>query len=314
MRDKRSLYEGLASLVQAGIPLDRALASLADGAGGERGAVLRHLAAGAAAGRPLADGMAGIPAAFEPFETELIRAGESVGGLERALRALARREEDRARVRGRILAACAYPAFVLLLVPVPLNIAHLVRGTVGGFVLRYVMTLAPALVAVAVLVALDRTPAGRRLLRGALLRLPWFGSMAADRAWIRWARAYAAMEDAGLPPRRAAEQAARTVGLPRLEDPLLAAAARLDGGSTRAEALAAAGLPGGLLSAVAAGEVAGDLTRQLERAADAVEVRADARLSATLAALPVAAIVLAGIAVFAAAWRILGGYYGQALR
>jgi len=310
MRARRAFYEGLASMLGAGIPIRAALAHVAAAGRGGYGEALRHLQSEVGRGRPLADAMEERPGSFERLEVELVRAAEAVGTLDRAARSLADAEEKRARVVGKIVAGTAYPVLVLHLVPAPLNIHHLVDGRYGRFLAGWAALVVPAWVLAAAAWWAWRRARRSSAAARAVLSIPVLGGILRDLAFLRWARAFAALEDAGIGPEPCAERAAAVTGWPPLRDALAAPRERLRHGASRAEAFAGAPLPAGFYAALCQGEASGTVAASLGKAADALEVAVQTRVDALLAAAPVAATVIAGAAVAWTGLRILGGYYG----
>jgi type IV pilus assembly protein PilC len=192
---------------------------------------------------------------------------------------------------------------------VPLNISVLVEHGPAAFAARWFLAVLPIWIFGA---------AGWWLLREArrgggagrlLLALPLVGGCLRDAALLRWARAFAALEEAGVLPEPCALQAAEASGFSALEEPLAAPVARLRAGETRAAAFAAAPLPPDLREALAVGEATGTLGASLRKAADLREERLRARIDGALSLAPAVATVIAGIAVLYAATTILGGAY-----
>ncbi|MFV3326044.1 type II secretion system F family protein [Pseudomonas sp. NY15372] len=124
-----TLTQQLATLITAGQPLDKALATL-----------LKHVRKPAAqsvlgqvrdqvkAGHSLSQALEAHPATFSPFYTSLVRAGEAAGVLEVTLTQLSSYLERSHRLRGDIINALIYPMF-------------LVVGVIGslGLLLAYVV-------------------------------------------------------------------------------------------------------------------------------------------------------------------------------
>jgi len=311
MGARARFWEGLATMLQAGIPLRQTLAHIdASPPRGFSGPVAAMKAA-VDAGRPLADGMEAVSAEFARFEIEVVRAAEASGTLDRAARLLADAAESAERSRRRVIGALLYPSAVLLFVPVPLNVHHLVQGRplafLGGCLLYASPLLALAAGGLLLLRAARHGKGAARL----LLALPLAGGILRDAALVRWAQAYAALDDAGVAADVAASRAAAACGIAALEEPLAAPAAALRVGRSRREAFAAAPLPPDLLAALVQGETSGTLAESLRRAAGGLEARLRTRVDAAIALLPVAATILAGAAVLWVALKIVGGYYSQ---
>ena len=310
MGSKVRFWEGLATMLEAGFPIREALDHAADSPPLGMGATIDVLLQTVRAGRTLAEGMESVPGAFARFEIEVIRASEESGTLDRAARSLAATAEAAERDRRRLLSMLAYPTIVLLLVPVPLNISKLVTGKPGAFLLGWLsFTLPIAALVFAGFLVLRSARSGGAATR-VLLRVPVLGPILRDAALVRWARAYAALDDAGVPADRTAERAAAATGIAALEGPLAAPAAAIRSGITREQAFAPAPLPIELRAAMVSGEKAGSIAPSLRRAADLLEAKNRARQDAAMALLPVAALIVAGAAVAYAAFSIIGGYYG----
>ena len=311
MRARRLFYDGLASLLDAGIPVRTAMAQLAEQSSGSYREALRHLRSAVEGGRTLADGMEERPGVFRRFEIELVRAAETSGTLDRAARALAADEEASDRVRRKIVVALAYPAFVLHGAPIPLNIGLLVQGRFGAFLLA----LLPWYAVLWALAAL-----GWWLLREArrggpaarvLLAIPFLGGLLRDAALLRWARTFAALEDAGVAPEPCVLRSAAATGLAALERPLEEPALRIRTGSSLADAYAGAPLPADLYSSLVQGETAGKIAESLRRTADARESSLSTRTDSAIAILPAVATVIAGAAVLYVALKVVGGFYSM---
>jgi general secretion pathway protein F len=103
----------LGTLLRAGLPLDRALAILAEVAEKKTEAeVPRRLLNKIRGGSTLADAMAGEPM-FPPFCVSMVRAGEVSGSLDQVLERLGDFLEKSEAARNKVKSALFYPAIVL---------------------------------------------------------------------------------------------------------------------------------------------------------------------------------------------------------
>jgi type II secretory pathway component PulF len=309
MRSRRVFYEGLASLLDAGIPVRAAMAQLAAQSSGPLGEALRHLGEAVDGGRTLADGMEERPGFFRRFEVEMVRAGELSGTLDRAARALAADVEASDRVRRKVLSTLLYPAFVYHFAAIPFNI---VGGWSRSFLVGCLLWILPFWILAGLAWWLLRQarrggPAAR-----AVLAVPFIGWMLRDAALLRWARTFAALEDAGVLPEPCALRAAAATGLASLERPLAFPAVLLRAGATRTAAFAGTPLPPEMYAALAQGETAGSIAPLLRKAADVHESRLSTRTESALKMLPAVATILAGAVVLYVAMHVVGGYYGMA--
>lgn len=124
-----TLTQQLATLIIAGQPVDKALATLLKHVRKPAAqAVLEQVRDQVKAGHSLSQALAAHPATFPPFYTSLVRAGEAAGVLEVTLAQLSSYLERSHRLRGEITNALIYPAF-------------LVVGVIGslGLLLAYVV-------------------------------------------------------------------------------------------------------------------------------------------------------------------------------
>src|SRR5690606_19921609 len=126
----------LAGLVSAGLPLERALAALAEEA--ERPAQQRLVAALRAevnAGAAFARALAQYPKDFSPTFTAVIAAGEQSGQLDTVLERLADDLEAREALRNKVIGAALYPAIVsvIALAIVVFLVTYVVPQVAGVF-------------------------------------------------------------------------------------------------------------------------------------------------------------------------------------
>lgn len=290
-------YEGMASMLGSGMPVRTALGYAAAYGGGSFGEAVRHLEREAGRGRPIADAMAERPGAFPRFHVEMVRAAETSGSIDRTLRGLAASEAAAETRFGKVVARVVYPLFVVHFAAVPLNIVALIQTGFGAFVRGCVLFWVPLWIGIGAVAWLWRSARTGGPASGFLLSLPLIGGILRDGAWVRWARTFAALEDAGVDAALCTEQAAAAAGFAAMERDLAAPAAAIRRGVSRAEAFAPAGLPPDLHQALAQGEISGTIAEGLGKAADAREHAANSRSDALLNLLPAVATILAGAVV-----------------
>ncbi|MHC4820504.1 MAG: type II secretion system F family protein [Planctomycetota bacterium] len=311
MKARAAFWSGLSSLLGAGIPIRPALAQLSEGSRGAFGRAVRTVSDDVEGGRPLAESLAAHPHAFRRHEVEIMRAAEMNGRLDEAAGTLGEAEERADKARGRLLASLAYPAVVIHFVPIPLNISRLVNDGVLSFAMGWLTWIFPLWLAVGVAVYLFRSPATRETAGRFVATLPFLGGILTDLAWVRWARTFAALEEAGVPADACVIRSSAVVGLPHLEVALASPEVAVRHGTTRWEAFEPVPLPGNLRQALKQGEHSGTIGPSLNKQAELMEHAALTRLETVISLAPVAAIVLAGAAVLYAALSIMGGYYSQ---
>ncbi len=109
-----SMFEMLADLLESGVELLKAIDILIDQtAQPALRSTLEDLRKQIADGRPLAESMKSHPHVFNELSISMVRAGEEGGFLEDSLKRIASFVEKQEELKGRVLGALAYPAFLL---------------------------------------------------------------------------------------------------------------------------------------------------------------------------------------------------------
>jgi general secretion pathway protein F len=222
-KDVLFFTQELSTLLNAGVPVDRALTITAELT--ERPAfrslvlaVVRTLKGG----KSLADSLAGHPAQFSDLYVNMVRAGEASGSLAIIFERLAEFERTRDELRGFIVSSLIYPAllsvvglgsiFMLLNFVVPkfaqifsdprmkIPTPTLVMLEVSKIVQNYWAPVAiGAVMAIAAFQAYIRTEAGRLWWDTVRLRIPLLGDALRKAETARFARAMATLVTASVP-------------------------------------------------------------------------------------------------------------------
>jgi general secretion pathway protein F len=299
----------LAGLVDAGLPLERALTALADESPSPRQqALVAALRADVNAGSTFAQALAQHPAEFSPMYRAVIAAGEHSGQLGQVLERLADDLEARQALRGKVLAALLYPAIVsgIALLIVLFLLAYVVPQVASVFTAsqRALPTLTVVMLAIShavqmawlwallallsagVLLRLSlRQPAVREQWDAAWLRLPVIGPLSRGYNAAQCARTLALLIGAGVPILKALQTAADTLPNTALRADLVEAQGLVREGAPLGKALAhRQRLPGLLAMFARLGEQTGELPGMLQRAAQQLsnEVQRKALYWATL--------------------------------
>jgi len=323
-RDLALFTRQWATLAQSGLPVDQALAAVAEQADSPRTAKLVTALRGRVeAGESLPAALARFPRTFPPLYRGLVGAGAESGRLADVLARLADYLEARAALRQKFTVALVYPVLVtlvafaviavLLVYVVPQVVAvyehsrqtlpWLTRALIAtsGF-LRATSLLWAALavlVPLAFLLAM-RNPTLRARWHALLLRIPVLGRLAGSLDTARFASTLAILVGSGAPLLRALDTAAAVMRIAPLAAGARAAANLVREGMPLAAALRAQKLfPPVLVHLVASGENTGRLAPMLERAAAELERDAETRLAWLAALIQPALIVLMGAIVLA---------------
>ncbi|HEX7049248.1 MAG TPA: type II secretion system F family protein [Longimicrobiales bacterium] len=325
----------LATLLESGFPLDRALAAVVHVAA--RADVAESFAGVRAAvrgGARLADALAERPRMFPRIAVGMARAGERGGHLAEALARLAAQLEREQALRSRLTSAMLYPAImtvvggaalvVLVGFVLPRFVALL--GDAGAAVPRstalllaiaaFVGTWWPALLVggitcAALAVAYRRTPAGRRRTDTVLLRLPIVGALRQRAAAARLGRALATLLGAGLPIVPALDIGAETLADEAVAAELRRAREEVRAGGRLAAALGRGGaFPFLFLQMVEMGEESGRLPALLDRAAAGAEQELERNLERLVRLAEPAMILIFGGIIGFVALALLQAIYG----
>jgi general secretion pathway protein F len=312
----------LATLVQSGLPLDQALAAIAEQADDARAAKLFVSVRDAvSAGESLASALARWPRTFGALYRGLVAAGAETGRLPDVLERLADYLEDRQALKQKFTLALIYPALVtviaigviaaLLLYVVPQVVAvyQQSRQTLPWLTQALIATstffratgflwlAVAALGAIAFTVAY-RIERVRAHIHAALLRAPVAGKLIAALDTARFASTLAILVASGTPLLRALDAAKAVVWALPIGRAASSASALVREGVTLARALKEQRVFAPVLvHLVANGEASGRLAPMLERAADELEREAERRLTWFAALLQPALIVLMGAVV-----------------
>ncbi|PIV36065.1 MAG: type II secretion system protein GspF [Lysobacterales bacterium CG02_land_8_20_14_3_00_62_12] len=324
------LTQQLSTLIRAGLPIDEALAALADEASDQRlRGIVAALRSRVMEGSTLAASMALFPESFPELVSATVQAGEQSGELAEALERLAEYAEARDNLSRELIAAFAYPALLLLVA------LAVVTGLMTSVVPRVVEVfvnmgaelpwLTQVLIAVShflsrfggwlllLLLAAGvawrwalRHPDNRRWSDAQWLKLPLLGRVlrAADTA--RVTRTLAVLTSAGVPVLDALRLATVTLQRLPLQDAMRRAAERVREGTAIARALAETGaFPPVALRLIASGERSGRLAQMFDAAAIQQGREVKTALDIVRAVLAPLVILVVGALVLAIVLAIL---------
>lgn len=311
----------LAILLGAGLPLDQALGVLINQPGAEGGAtrgVLERIRERVKAGQPLSSAMSEEDGQFSALYIGLVRAGEAGGALEETLGQLTDYLERSQSLRGEVINALIYPAFlvvgvlgslVLLLsyvvpqfvpifrdlgVPVPW-ITEVILA-LGQFFSRYsLLLLAGLAVAAWLLPAALRNPARRLRWDRRLIGLPVLGPLLQRLEAARLARTLGTLLHNGVALLAALAIARQACSNRALQAQLALATEEVRQGGSLAYALSRDSLlPHLAVQMIQVGEQAGQLDAMLLKVAGVFDAEARRSIARLLAALvPTLTIVMA---------------------
>lgn len=312
----------LATLVRSGMPLDQALAAVAEQADDRRMVrVLTSLRAQVAAGESLAIAMSRWPRTFGSLYRGLVRVAGESGRLAEVLARLADYLEAREALKQRFTLALIYPALVTIIalavivvlltyvVPQVVSVYQQSRQTLPWLTRALIATSdffratawlwgAAAAIALIALAIANRSMAFRTGWHRALLRMSVIGRLIVAIDTARFASTLAILVGSGAPLLRALEAAGEVVWSIPIRRGAQAATVLVREGVSLARALREQAIfPPVLTHLVANGEASGQLSAMLERAAEELERESERRLTWLAALLQPALIVLMGAIV-----------------
>ena len=311
----------LATLVNAGLPVTRALDVLArqERQPTLRG-VLHELSSTISGGGNLSDGLRRHPALFDRLFVNMVKAGEAGGALGVVLDRLAQFQEKHERLKARVKSAMIYPLIimgvaatilaVLMVVVVPkfeqiftgllkghplpaatrglLGVSHFIGG-------HYFVVIGLTFVVGTLFRFLRKSERGTRVTDWLLLRSPVVGDLVLKTSVARFARTLGALLSSGVSLLEALVITRNTAGNLHVAAALDHVHDRIKQGDTIAAPLEATGMfPNMVTGMIQVGEETGALPEMLIRIADTYDEEVDTAVSALTAAIePVMIVVMA---------------------
>ena len=332
--DVLELTRAMAALLEAGVPLAKALGTATAITHGATTEAVEAIRARIARGDSVTEAIASHPRLFSTLYVGVVRAGERSGNLPGSFAALATHLEREERLRARILSAAIYPVIltvasvaaiaVLVLFVLP-RFAELLEATRATLPRSTATLLAiadgvratwPALAGIAALATAGvtfglRTAAGRRMAAGMLLHTPIAGTLRRYTLAARFSRVLGVLLAGGAPLLIALDDALQSLADPLARDDVARIRARVRDGMALNTAIALGTLfPPLLTRLVAVGEEAGRLEEFLTRTADICEDKAERLLQRLVALIEPALIIGLGGLVAFVALSLLQAIYG----
>ncbi len=313
------LARQLATLVQAGLPMDEALAALSEQAEDARmRTIVVQLRSRVMEGQSLAAALSEFPDSFSETFRASVSAGESSGRLDDTLTRLADYTESREELSRQVWMALAYPVLLSLVAVAMVSglLVYVVPQVVGVFEhlhqnlpwpTRALLLIASGVrqfglyAVIAFVVAIW---GARVLLRGEATRLRWdtfvlrvplLGRLVRAANTARVTRTLATLTTSGVPILEGMQLALPTLRNRPMQHALRRAAIRVREGAGFAKSLAEGGLfPPVALRLIASGEKSGRLDQMLDQAARHQQREVESALATFTAVLGPAVILMVG--------------------
>ncbi len=332
-RQLSTTYSQLADLLASGVPLLRSIELLERQTTNKRlSVVLRDVRMRVADGTGLAQAMAQHPRVFDELVVSMVRAGQEGGFLEDVLKRTAIFVEHQEDMKGKVIGALAYPAFlmiagmgvlaILIIFFVPKFepvFAKLKEQDELPVVTKYLLLVSDFAKGYGIFLAIGavilffvhrswaKTPSGRRRMDIIRLRLPVFGKIYLNLALSRFARILGTMLHNGIPLLKALNISKDSTGNKVLTEAIEQSAENITAGATLADPLRRnAYFPSDVVEMIAIAEESNNLEKVLIDIADGLERRTSRNLELMVKLLePVMLLVMAVLVLLVVAGLLL---------
>lgn len=320
-RSLAHFYRQMGTLLDAGMPILRALDTLAkQGPHSLRGSA-RALQKRIEAGDTLSEAMLRQPRIYAPLDVNMIRAAEHSGLLHQVLLKLAESLEFFAGLRQQLFMRLLYPALVLhVAIAVHVLVGYFVHAAHedGGSVALHRLLIDAGPLYAAVLLAWlvyrfsRRLPGTGAAIDWLLLYVPVFGRVVRHLCLARFTRAFEAMYSAGVSTPLALELAAEACGNDLIEARVKRAIPKVKEGERLSQALAASGIwDDAARSLLLTGEESGKVAEMLGKVRDIAEDAARTSIQFLGLVLPSLAYLIVVVLVVALIFSLISGYIGN---
>jgi general secretion pathway protein F len=317
----------MASLLQAGIPLAEALRMIIEQAPDKKvESVFRDIREKVTQGMPLGDAVMQHPGYFTDLYSNMVRAGESSGALDKVLVRLAQFLQAQTRLKNKVGAALIYPMImvivgvivvaILMTLVVP-RVTQLIKGrgqdlplpteiliTCSDFLVDYWLLVMVGILCLVVAFQLFvNSTKGRLAFDTFKLRLPVFGDLANKQAMARFSITLATLLRSGVPALQAIQVTKKVLDNVVLQNALQTVHDRVVEGTDIATPMKMSGVfPPTISYMVGVGEQAGNLEEMLERISATYDEEVDLatqKLTSIIEPLIIVAlaVVVAGIVI-----------------
>lgn len=330
----------LSAMVGAGVPLLRALTSLAEHSESPPlKAVLKGVIKDVEGGAALGDALAKHPNAFNDVYVNMVRAGEAAGILDDILKRLALQQEKSATIRKKIKSAMAYPTvlivitivafFGLMLFVIPqigkiltdLGGADAKLPAITQFMLgissaitSYWFIIFPIIFAgIYALLRFIKTPRGKEWFHTIILKIPGIRTIIKKVAIARFARTFSALMGAGVAVLECLSITARSIGNVVYEKALTDAAKEVKNGKQLSAVIESNKLfPAIVSQMLSVGEETGQTDTVLVKVADFYEEEVDVAIEGLSSIIEPTMIVVMGSMVGLIAASVMSPIAGLA--
>lgn len=334
LRDLVVFTRQLSTMINAGVPLVRSLATLSQQT--ENSFFKEHIndiTKEVEGGLALADTLEKHPDVFSPIYVNMVRAGEAGGILDEILKKLAVQQEKDQKIRAKFKSAMTYPVILLSITTIVfLGLMLVAMPKIGGIIkelggpdaelpalTQTMLSISAVMVnqwyliiggLVGGLFFLKRyvkTTSGRRRKDQFLLKIPVLKTVIIKVAVARFARIFASLMSAGVSVVETLEVTSKAIGNAVIEDELKKAIKEVTNGKQLSEPLRESSVfPPIMSQMMAIGEETGETDEILLKVADFYEEEVDAVVDSISSIIEPIMIVIMGVMVALIAASVIG--------
>jgi general secretion pathway protein F len=324
------MYEQLADLLRAGVPLLRSLTVLSSQSSSPALArVLKEVYEGVSGGDSLADAMAKHPHAFPELHASMVRAGEKGGFLEDVLTRLSDFVSRQDALRNKFIGAMIYPCILFVgatgaVIFIMSFVVPKIRPVLGGvqslplptrivfglsdlLQYHYLSAIGTVLLLAIILVGYFQTQTGKQTKNHLQLRAPGFGKIYTMVALCRFCRVFGTLLANGIPILQSLRIAKDSTGNEILAEAVEKAAENVRHGESLAVPLAASKVfPLAIVDMIAVAEESNTLDKVLVEIAKTQEERTARQIDFMVRMLePLMLVFMGGMIAFIAVALLL---------
>lgn len=314
------MYEQLADLLRAGVPILRALEVLSQQAtSAALGRVLREVRDDVSGGDSLADAMHKHPHAFPELHASMVRAGEKGGFLEDVLSRLSDFVARQDALRNKFIGAMIYPcvllagaaaavAFIMTYVvpkirpalknqvlPWPTKLVFAVSDTISD---HWLIIVGSVLLVAIVIMGFLQSELGKLVKARLQLRMIGFGKIYTMMAVCRFCRVFGTLLANGIPILQSLKVAKDSTGNAILAESIDQAAESVRGGASLAGPLAASKvIPPTIVDMIAVAEESNTLDKVLVEIANTQEERTARQIDFVMRMLEPLLLMVMGVTI-----------------
>ncbi len=312
----------LATMINAGVPLVRSLATMQNQTENETfKKQLVNISKDVESGTSFADALEKYKGTFNPIYINMVRAGEAGGILDEILKKLAIQQEKDAAIRAKFKSAMTYPmvligitiiVFIALMTIVVPKVGTIIADLTGGdlptmtkvmlgisdFILGFwYIHVAIILFGGIALFKFLKTPKGREARDRLLLKIPAIRILIVKMAVARFSRIFASLMSAGVSVIESIEITSKAIGNTVIEKELMDAAKAVANGEQFSTPLSNSKVfPPIVSQMLAIGEETGQTDTVLIKVADFYEEEVDAAVEGLSSILePILIVVMGGM-------------------